>query len=67
MDTITIDYDPQAEFTVCAATLTPIYKGANYVTSPFSNAKYLTEFKGSVCRVDLVSEIGGTATGRRFH
>ena len=64
-DTIEIEYDQFAPFTICAASYTPIYKGSPSVSDPFTGALYLPEFKGQVCRVSGVTEIGAAATGFR--
>jgi coatomer protein complex subunit alpha (xenin) len=53
-----IDYDPAQPFTICAGSLTPIYKGVESIVSPFSGAVYLPRFKGSVCAIDGMSAVG---------
>jgi coatomer subunit alpha len=64
-DIVEVDYDQFAPFTVCAASYTPIYKGSAGVTDPFTGALYKPEFKGQICRVTGVTEIGAPATGFR--
>lgn len=64
-DTVEISYDHHTEFDICAASLTPIYKGSPSVATAYTGAMYLPEYKGSVCRVDEITQIGTTATGLR--
>lgn len=64
-DALPTAYDHFTEFEVCAASLTPIYKGSRSVKSLFAGATYKPEFGGSICRVDEVSEIGGSGSGLR--
>ena len=64
-DTVEIDYDQFAPFTVCAASFTPIYKGSPSVSDPFTGALYKPEYKGELCRVTGITEIGAAATGFR--
>ena len=61
-----INYDEHNPFDVCDASFVPIYKGSEYVSSPLSGAKYLPEFKGEVCRVDSVSQIGKSVSGLKI-
>jgi len=61
-----INYDEHNPFDICAASFVPIYKGSECVSSPLSGAKYLPEFKGEVCRVDGVSQIGKSVAGLKI-
>jgi len=61
-----INYDEHNPFDICAASFVPIYKGSECVISPLSGAKYLPEFKGEVCRVDVVSQIGKSVAGMKI-
>lgn len=65
-DKIDIEFDQFAEFDVCASSHTPIYGGSPSVACPFDGAKYHSEFKGQVCRVCEVCEIGAPASGIRL-
>ncbi|KLJ08080.1 coatomer protein complex, subunit alpha (xenin) [Blastomyces silverae] len=65
-DKIDIEFDQFAEFDICAASFTPIYSGSPSVTCPFTGAKYHEQYKGSVCRVCQVTEIGAPASGLRL-
>jgi coatomer protein complex subunit alpha (xenin) len=63
---IDIEYDHFADFDICAASYTPIYAGQPFVQDPFTGAKYLPEYKGQVCRISQVTEIGAPASGLRL-
>ncbi|KNG45030.1 Coatomer, alpha subunit [Stemphylium lycopersici] len=65
-DAIEIDFDQFADFDICAASYTPIYAGQPSVTSPYSGAKYHARYKGTVCRIDGISQIGAPASGLRL-
>ncbi|KAJ9648752.1 hypothetical protein H2199_000665 [Coniosporium tulheliwenetii] len=65
-DAIDIDFDQFADFDVCGASYTPIYDGSPSASSPFSGVRYHTKFKGTVCRVDEVCQIGAPASGLRL-
>lgn len=64
-DAVEFTYDHFSEFDICAGSLTAIVKGSPVVTSAYSGAKYLPEFKGTVCRVDGISEVGLPGSGFR--
>ncbi|KAK6200461.1 coatomer WD associated region-domain-containing protein [Scheffersomyces amazonensis] len=65
-DAIDIDFDPYAEFDICAASYTPIYKGDEYVTEALVNAKYKPQEKGTICRITEITSIGAQASGLRI-
>ncbi|OJJ48651.1 hypothetical protein ASPZODRAFT_130756 [Penicilliopsis zonata CBS 506.65] len=65
-DAIDIEFDQFAEFDICAASHTPIYTGSPSVTDPFTGAKYHEQYKGTVCHVSQVTEIGAPASGLRL-
>lgn len=65
-DAIEIDFDPYAEFEICSASFTPIYKGEEVVTEALVNATYKAEYKGQVCRVTNITSIGTPASGLRI-
>ena len=65
-DKIDIEFDQFAEFDVCASSHTPIYGGSPSVVCPFDGAKYHSEFKGQLCKVCEVCEIGAPASGIRL-
>lgn len=65
-DAIEIDFDQFAEFDVCAASHTPIYPNETSVACPFDGVKYHSKYKGSVCTVCEVCQIGAPASGLRL-
>ncbi|KAL3482439.1 coatomer WD associated region-domain-containing protein [Aspergillus californicus] len=65
-DKIEIEFDQFAEFDICAASHTPIYGGSPSVSDPLTGAKYHEQYKGSVCRISEVTEIGAPASGLRL-
>jgi len=64
-DTHEITYDHFTPFDICPSSLTPIYSGSPSVVSGYTGAKYLPEYKGGVCVVDGITQIGGAASGMR--
>lgn len=65
-DAIEIDFDQFAEFEVCAASHTPIYSNETSVACPYDGVKYHSKYKGSVCTVCEVCQIGAPASGLRL-
>ncbi|KAL7619948.1 hypothetical protein AAE478_010495 [Parahypoxylon ruwenzoriense] len=65
-DTVEIEYDQFAEFEVCAASHTPIYSGTAYEECAFDGSKYHTKYKGTVCTVCGVCEIGKHGSGLKL-
>lgn len=65
-DAVEIDFDPYAEFDICCASFTPIYKGESAVTEALVSAKYKPEYKGEVCRITKITSIGLPASGLRI-
>lgn len=65
-DAVEIDFDPYAEFEICAGSFTPIYKGDAIVTEALVGAKYKAEYKGQTCRITGVTSIGAPASGLRI-
>ena len=51
---------------ICAASFVNIYSGTECETVPLSGAKYCPEFKGEVCRVDGVSQVGKGVAGLKI-
>lgn len=64
-DTHEITYDHFTQFDICPATLSPIYAGSPSVVSAYTGAKYLPEYKGSVCVVDQITQVGTPGSGLR--
>ncbi|RUS90316.1 hypothetical protein EGW08_001914 [Elysia chlorotica] len=65
-DSHELKYDQHNPFDICAASYVPIYRGKPVVKCPLSGACYLPEFKGQVCRVTKVTEIGKDCIGLRI-
>ncbi|CAK7273063.1 hypothetical protein SEPCBS119000_005453 [Sporothrix epigloea] len=65
-DAIDIEFDQFAEFDVCAASFTPIYSGSAFEECAFDGSKYHPKFKGSVCRICGVCEIGKHGSGLKL-
>ncbi|TFB02505.1 hypothetical protein CCMA1212_004946 [Trichoderma ghanense] len=65
-DSVEIEFDQFAEFEICAASHTPIYSGAPFEECAFDGSKYHSSYKGSVCRVCGVCEIGKHGSGLRL-
>ncbi|KAI1249834.1 hypothetical protein MGN70_009448 [Eutypa lata] len=66
-DAVEIEYDQFAEFEVCAASHTPIYSGTPYEECAFDGSKYHTKYKGTVCVVCDVCEIGKHGSGLKLY
>ncbi|KAI4164191.1 MAG: hypothetical protein LQ342_002155 [Letrouitia transgressa] len=65
-DKIDIEFDQFAEFDVCASSYTPIYSGSPSASCPFDGSKHHAEYKGKLCQVCEVCEIGAPASGIRL-
>ncbi|XP_028409104.1 coatomer subunit alpha-like [Dendronephthya gigantea] len=65
-DTHELQYDPQNPFTICGTTYKPLYRGKPQEKCPLCQAAYFPEFKGRVCGVCKVAEIGKDAIGLRI-
>lgn len=57
-----VDFDQYADFDICAASYTPIYKGTSSSSCPWDGTMYHAQYKGQVCRVCEVIEIGKKAS-----
>ena len=51
-------YDEKVGFTICCGSLTPVPRGSELVRSPYCGAAYLPKFKGAVCSIDGMAQIG---------
>ncbi|GMM33351.1 coatomer subunit alpha [Saccharomycopsis crataegensis] len=65
-DAIETNFDPYADFTICASTLTPIYKGSASVKESLVGAEYQASEKGKVCKITGISLIGVPASSLRL-
>lgn len=61
-----IDYDQFAEFDICAASHTPIYHGSSFESCAFDGSKYQSKYKGTVCAVCGVCEVGKMGSGLKL-
>lgn len=66
-DAFQLSYDPRNPFEVCAASYTPVYRGEECVRDPLTNACYLPKWKGTLCRVTKVTEVGLVCSGLRIN
>ncbi|KAF2402363.1 Coatomer, alpha subunit [Trichodelitschia bisporula] len=65
-DALDIEFDQFAEFDVCAASFTPIYNGSPSVACPYDGSKYHSKYKGTLCKVCEVCQVGAPASGLRL-
>ena len=63
IDAVEITYDSFTDFTICAASFTPIYQGSPSVKDAFTGASFLPEYKGTISPLTGVTEIGAPTTG----
>lgn len=61
-----IEFDQFAEFDICAASYTPIYSGSSFEVCAFDGAKFQSKYKGTVCTVCGVCEIGKNGSGLKL-
>ncbi|MFH4977259.1 hypothetical protein AB6A40_003968 [Gnathostoma spinigerum] len=61
-----LNYDEFNPFVVCPRTFVALYRGKPQVGCPFCGASYQPEFKGQICNVCEVAEIGRDAVGLRI-
>ena len=62
-NTHTIEYDERNPFNVCAMSMKPIYRGKSSYTCPLCGAHYFPQFKGQLCAICEISEIGAQCSG----
>ena len=65
-DALEVEFDAFSEFDVCAASYTPIYAGEASAACPFDGVKYQARYKGTVCTVCGVCEVGKASSGLRL-
>lgn len=61
-----IEFDQFAEFDICAASHTPIYSGSSFEVCAFDGSKYQSKYKGTVCAVCGVCEVGKNGSGLKL-
>lgn len=65
-DEHSLEYDEHNPFNLCAVTYKPIYKGKPEVKCPLCGASYMPSFKGTLCNVCEVAEVGKDVVGLRI-
>uniref|UniRef100_A0ACB8G8D4 Uncharacterized protein n=1 Tax=Sphaerodactylus townsendi TaxID=933632 RepID=A0ACB8G8D4_9SAUR len=65
-DAYQLNYDMHNPFDICAISYRPIYRGKPVEKCPLSGACYCPEFRGQICRVTTVTEIGKDVIGLRI-
>lgn len=65
-DAIAINFDPFSEWEICGGDYVPIYKGEEIVREKVLGVGYSKSWKGKICKVTLISEIGGLGSGLRL-
>jgi len=58
-----LDYDPRNPFSVDGDELKPIYKGTASIKCGFCNSVYSQKFKGLLCKICGVGEVGKDVSG----
>lgn len=53
-----LSYDEKGGFLICCGSLTALPRGSEVVRSPYCGAAYSPQFKGKVCMVDGLAQIG---------
>lgn len=66
VDEVQLLYDEHNPFNLCGYTYKPIYRGKPEEKCPLCSASYLPQFKGCLCNVCDVAEIGKDCSGLRL-
>lgn len=64
-DAHVLQYDEHNPFTICGSSYKPLYRGKPQEKCPLCQASYCPEFKGTICSVCKVAEVGKDAIGLR--
>ena len=64
-DAVEIAYDHFTPFDICPASLTPIYSGSPSTQAAYTGARYLPEYKNTICVVDEITQVGLPGSGLR--
>ncbi|KAJ7321508.1 hypothetical protein OS493_034563 [Desmophyllum pertusum] len=62
-DAHVLQYDEHNPFTICGASYKPLYRGKPQEKCPLCQASYCPEFKGTICNICKVAEVGKDAIG----
>ena len=65
--TVTVEFDEKSNFSICPASLTPVYDDQDNVQDTYTGAIYHSQYRGSLCRLTGVNSIGSQATGLRSY
>lgn len=65
VDTHSLQYDEHNPFTVCGVSYKPLYRGKPQEKCPLCQASFCPEYKGVVCTVCKVAEVGKDSIGLR--
>lgn len=65
-DVLSLDYDENNPFNVCARDFIPIYRGKPSTRCNFCGTTFSPQYEGSLCDVCQVSQIGAHASGLRI-
>jgi len=65
-DNVQFNYDELNPFTICSISHTPIYRGKPEEKCPLCQASYQPEFKGQLCKICGVAEIGRPGSGMKI-
>ncbi|KAL1131457.1 hypothetical protein AAG570_011074 [Ranatra chinensis] len=61
-----LHYDEHNPFNICGYTFGPIYRGKPEEKCPFCGTSYLPNYKGQICNVCTVAQIGAETIGLRI-
>eukprot|EP00096_Caligus_rogercresseyi_P012653 TRINITY_DN536_c0_g1_i4.p1 TRINITY_DN536_c0_g1~~TRINITY_DN536_c0_g1_i4.p1 ORF type:complete len:1250 (+),score=425.50 TRINITY_DN536_c0_g1_i4:124-3873(+) len=61
-----VEYDEFNPFDVCGGSFTPIYRGQAKEDCPFCLVKFKPEFKGSLCNICKVGQVGKSVQGLKI-
>ena len=61
-----MEYDEHNPFAICAGSYKPVYRGKPEEKCPFCLATYTPRFRGSLCTVCSISEVGKESLGLRI-
>ncbi|PNF39948.1 Coatomer subunit alpha [Cryptotermes secundus] len=61
-----LQYDEHNPFAICGRTYRPIYRGKAEEKCPLCGASYMPQFKGTVCAICMVAEVGKDTVGLRI-
>ena len=66
MNELQLQYDVHNQFVLCGRTFHPKYCGKQEEKCPLCGASYMPQFKGTVCNICMVAEVGKESIGLRI-